>query len=49
MRDAVLFGTGMLLLGALFVWIRGASRTEEIIEDELDVGIDIELATERVA
>jgi hypothetical protein len=45
MRDAVLLGMGMLVVGAIFVWVRGASRAEEIVEDELDV----EFATEQVA
>jgi hypothetical protein len=45
MRYSVLFGMGLLLIGALFVWIRGASRAEAIVEDELDVDLD----TERVA
>jgi EmrB/QacA subfamily drug resistance transporter len=45
MRDAVLLGMGLLLIGALFVWIRGASRAEEIVEDELDIDFE----TERVA
>jgi EmrB/QacA subfamily drug resistance transporter len=51
MRDAVLLGMGMLVVGAIFVWVRGASRAEEIVEDELDVDIDVdaELETERVA
>jgi EmrB/QacA subfamily drug resistance transporter len=42
MRYSVLAGTALLLLGALFVWIRGASGTEQIIEDELDVSVDAE-------
>ena len=29
-------GHGLLLLGAVFVWFRGASRTEEVLEDDLD-------------
>jgi hypothetical protein len=45
MRYSVLFGMGLLLIGALFVWIRGASRAEAIVEDELDLDLD----TERVA
>jgi hypothetical protein len=36
MRYAVLLGTGLLLVGALFVWFRGASRVEQVLEDELD-------------
>jgi hypothetical protein len=27
---------GLLLVGAVFVWFRGQSRTDEIVEDELD-------------
>ncbi|HZP29883.1 MAG TPA: MFS transporter, partial [Acidimicrobiia bacterium] len=37
MRYAVLFGMGLLLLGALFVWVRGTSRGEQVAEDELDL------------
>ncbi len=37
MRYAVFVGIGLLLLGALFVWIRGASREEEVTEDALDL------------
>jgi EmrB/QacA subfamily drug resistance transporter len=37
MRYSVLLGAGLLLLGAAYVWVRGASRTEEVLEDELDV------------
>ena len=36
MRYAVLVGMGLLVIGALFVWFRGASRTEEVVEDDLD-------------
>jgi EmrB/QacA subfamily drug resistance transporter len=36
MRYALLVGVGLLLVGALFVWLRGASRNEEVVEDELD-------------
>ena len=36
MRYAVLLGMALLLVGAVFVWFRGASRTEEVLEDELD-------------
>ncbi|MFN8026418.1 MAG: hypothetical protein U0W40_08745 [Acidimicrobiia bacterium] len=36
MRYAVLVGAGLLAIGALS-WFRGASRTEEIAEDELDL------------
>jgi EmrB/QacA subfamily drug resistance transporter len=37
MRYAVLVGMALLLLGTAFVWVRGASRTEEIEEDDLDL------------
>ena len=37
MRLSLLLGAGLLAIGALFVWLRGASRHEEIVEDELDV------------
>ena len=36
MRYAMLLGAGLLLVGAVFVWFRGASRAEEVVEDELD-------------
>ena len=36
MRYSMLVGTALLGAGALFVWLRGASRPEAIEEDELD-------------
>jgi predicted MFS family arabinose efflux permease len=36
MRYAVLVGMALLLVGTAFVWVRGASRTEELEEDDLD-------------
>jgi DHA2 family multidrug resistance protein-like MFS transporter len=36
MRYAVLLGMALLAIGALFVWFRGASRTEQVLEDDLD-------------
>jgi hypothetical protein len=33
---------GLLLVGALFVWIRGTSRGEAIAEDELDLETEVE-------
>jgi EmrB/QacA subfamily drug resistance transporter len=42
MRYAVLLGMGLLLVGAVFVWIRGASRGEAIAEDELDLDAEVE-------
>ena len=48
MRYAVLVGMGLLVIGALFVWFRGASRTEEVLEDDLDaVGASCRPRTER--
>ena len=44
MRYAVLLGMGLLMVGALFVWFRGASRTEEVREDELDADVPPSLA-----
>ncbi|MET0921305.1 MAG: MFS transporter [Acidimicrobiia bacterium] len=41
MRAALLVGVGLLLIGALFVWLRGASHDEEILEDELDAAADV--------
>ena len=40
MRYAVLVGMGLLVIGALFVWFRGASRTEEVLEDDLDATLE---------
>jgi MFS family permease len=36
MRYAVLVGMALLLVGAVFVWVRGASRIEQVLEDDLD-------------
>ncbi|HEX4531069.1 MAG TPA: MFS transporter [Acidimicrobiia bacterium] len=36
MRYAVLVGAGLLVIGALFVWFRGASGVEAVVEDDLD-------------
>jgi EmrB/QacA subfamily drug resistance transporter len=44
MRVAMLLGVGLLALGAVYVWIRGSSRTEEVAEDELDVSLEPEAA-----
>jgi EmrB/QacA subfamily drug resistance transporter len=38
MRYAVGLGAVLLVIGALFVWFRGASREVEAVEDELDDG-----------
>jgi EmrB/QacA subfamily drug resistance transporter len=40
MRYALLVGLGLLLIGAFFVWIRGASGAEAVLEDELDLSVD---------
>ena len=37
LREAEQAGQPVLLLGTAFVWVRGASRTEEIEEDDLDL------------
>ncbi len=42
MRYAVLSGAVLLLVGALYVWSRGASRNEQVVEDELDVSVEAE-------
>ena len=36
MRVSLLLGMGLLLLGALYVWLHGSSRDEQVLEDELD-------------
>jgi EmrB/QacA subfamily drug resistance transporter len=36
MRYAVLLGMALLLVGAVFVWLRGAARTDQAREDDLD-------------
>ena len=41
MRYAVGVGAVLLVLGAVFVWYRGATRTEEVSEDELDDEVDL--------
>ena len=42
MRYALLLGVGLLVTGALFVWFRGASGSEEVLDDELDVAVEEE-------
>ena len=37
MRYSVLVGCALLLTGAVFVWLRGASRVEQVDEDEFDL------------
>jgi EmrB/QacA subfamily drug resistance transporter len=37
MRYAVLTGVVLLAIGAAFVWLRGASRHEQVLEDDLDL------------
>ena len=41
MRTSLLLGMGLLAIGALYVWFHGASRDEEIVEDELDVAVEV--------
>jgi Na+/melibiose symporter-like transporter len=36
MRYAILVGTVLLLTGAVYVWVRGASGAEQVEEDDLD-------------
>jgi len=36
MRYALFVGVGLLLVGALFVWLHGASGVQQQSEDELD-------------
>jgi EmrB/QacA subfamily drug resistance transporter len=38
MRYAIGLSAVLLVVGAAFVWFRGASREEEVLEDELDAG-----------
>lgn len=38
MRYALFVGATLLMIGAAFVWLRGASRTEQVLEDEIDDG-----------
>ncbi len=40
MRYAIGLSAVLLVVGALFVWFRGASREEEVLEDELDARIE---------
>jgi EmrB/QacA subfamily drug resistance transporter len=39
MRYSMLLGTALLVMGTLFVWLRGASRAEQVVEDDLDVDL----------
>ncbi len=41
---AVGLGAVLLVVGAVFVWFRGASREQEVTEDELDMSMDTEEA-----
>ncbi|MCU1457843.1 MAG: multidrug transporter, partial [Actinomycetia bacterium] len=43
MRVSIGLGVVLLLAGASFVWVRGASRVEQIREDELDEDFDLEI------
>jgi EmrB/QacA subfamily drug resistance transporter len=44
MRYSVIVGLVLLLFGAAFVWLRGASGSEEVLEDQLDLSTDEEVA-----
>ncbi len=44
MQYALFLGVGLLLLGAVFVWVRGASREQQVAEDELDEDVLAEVA-----
>ncbi len=46
MRAAVGLGAVLLLAGAAFVWLRGASRSQEVVEDELDETVTDETVTD---
>jgi predicted MFS family arabinose efflux permease len=48
MRYAVIVGAALLAIGAAFVWLRGASREEEVLEDELDIDLVIDDVDETV-
>jgi EmrB/QacA subfamily drug resistance transporter len=41
MRYATYLGAGLLLLGALFVWVRGDNKHDEELEDVLDRPVDV--------
>ena len=43
MRYAIGLSAVLLVVGALFGWFRGASREEEVLEDELDASAEAEL------
>ncbi len=38
MRFSMLVGAGLLAAAAAFVWLRGPSRTQEVVEDAIDEG-----------
>ena len=38
MRFSMLVGAGLLVAAAAFVWLRGPSRTQEVVEDAIDEG-----------
>jgi MFS family permease len=44
MRVSMLLGVGLLALGAVYVWIRGSSRGDEVTEDDLDARRGLESA-----
>jgi hypothetical protein len=44
MQFALFVGVALLLVGAAFVWIRGASKSEQVAEDELDEDVLAQVA-----
>jgi hypothetical protein len=46
MRYAIGLSALLLLVGAVYVWFRGASREQEVLEDELDDGELLEIAAD---
>jgi EmrB/QacA subfamily drug resistance transporter len=49
MRYAMIVGAGLLLLGAAFVWLRGATRSEAQLDDVLDADLVIDDIAEEPA
>ena len=44
LRYALMVGLVLLVAGTLFVWLRGASRDEEVLEDDLDLDLELDTA-----
>jgi MFS family permease len=45
MRYALLVGVALLMVGALYVWFHGTSGTDEVLDDDFEMGLDDDLAT----